>query len=162
MNPERVREPQLKLFKRFHGTYTLLTEAEKQAVEDNLVEYHSTFASMKLTPKDDKAVHSRSPPRLIHPKEDLRVELPLINQNGSFRVLPFSKYASLIFTGRRPNGELFLHVNIRKIKSLIADACTNKNHPVSTLSDAAEFLAVKFLFDQLDCPQACHCLQRAD
>ena len=37
-----------------------------------------------------------------------------------------------------------------------------KNHPVSTLSDAAQHLAGKSLFCKLDCSQAYHCLQMAD
>ena len=53
-------------------------------------------------------------------------------------------------------------MDIRKINSLIADDYTNNNHPVSTLSDAAQHLAGKSLFCKLDCSQAYHCLQMAD
>ena len=49
-----------------------------------------------------------------------------------------------------------------KINSLIADDYTNKNHPISTLSDAAQHLAGKSLFCKLDCSQAYQCLQMAD
>ena len=48
------------------------------------------------------------------------------------------------------------------MNSLIADDYTNNNHPVSTLSDAAQHLAGKSLFCKLDCSQAYHCLQMAD
>ena len=44
----------------------------------------------------------------------------------------------------------------------MADDYTNNNHPVSTLSDAAQHLAGKLLFCELDCSQAYHCLQMAD
>ena len=77
-------------------------------------------------------------------------------------VLPFSKYASPIFAQKKPNGKLRLLVNLRKINTLIADDYTNKNHPVSTLSDAAQHLAGKSLFCKLDCSQTYHCLQMAD
>ena len=117
---------------------------------------------MKLTPKDDKAVYSESIPMLIHPKEDLIVELALMHKYGIITVLPFSKYASPIFAQRKPNGKLRLLVDLRKINSLIADDYTNNNHPVSTLSDAAQHLAGKSLFCKLDCSQAYHCLQIAD
>ena len=53
-------------------------------------------------------------------------------------------------------------MDLRKINSLIADDYTNNNHPVSTLSDAAQHLAGKSLFCKLDCSQAYHCLQMAD
>ena len=75
---------------------------------------------------------------------------------------PFSKYASPIFAQRKPNGKVRLLVDLGKINTLIADDYTNKNHPVSTLSDAAQHLAGKSLFCKLDCSQAYHCLQMAD
>ena len=45
---------------------------------------------------------------------------------------------------------------------MIEDDCTNNNHPVSTLSDAAQNLTGKSLFCKLDCSQVYHCLQMAD
>ena len=98
----------------------------------------------------------------IHLKENLIVELALIHKYGIITVLPFSKYASPIFAQREPNGKLRLLVDLQKMNSLIADDYTNNNHPVSTLSDAAQHSAGKSLFCKLDCPQAYHCLQMAD
>ena len=169
LNPQESTESRNKFLKRFDWTDTLLTETEKQAIEDILVEYHDIFArhrmdigmntefKMKVTPKDDKAVYSQSLPRPIHLKEDLIVELSLMHKYGIVTVLPFSKYASPIFAQRKPNGKLRLLVELRKINSLIADDYTNNNHPVSTLSNAG-----KSLFCKQDCSQAFHCLQMAD
>ena len=81
---------------------------------------------------------------------------------GLITTLPFSKYASLIFAQRKPNGRLRLLVDLRKINALISDDYMNNNHPVSTLSDAAQHLAGEHLFCRLDCSQAYHCLQTAD
>ena len=174
LNPQEGTEYRNKFLKRFDWTDTLLTETDKQAIEDILVEYHDIFArhrmdigmnmefKVKLTPKDDKAVYSQSPPMPIHLKEDLIVESALMHKSGIITVLPFSKYASLIFAQRKPNGKLRLLVDLRKINSLIADDYTNNNHPVSTLSDAAQHLPGKSLFCELDCSQAYHCLQMAD
>ena len=53
-------------------------------------------------------------------------------------------------------------MDLRKINILIADDYTNNNHPVSTLSDAAQHLAGESLFCKLDSSQAYHCLQMAD
>ena len=50
----------------------------------------------------------------------------------------------------------------RKINSLIAEDCTNNNHPVSTLLNAAQHLAGRSFFCKLDCSTAYHCLQMAD
>ena len=124
-NPQESKESRNKSLKRFDWTDTLLTETEKQAIEDILVEYHDIFArhrmdfemntefKMKLTPKDDKAVYSQSLPVPIHLKEDLIVELTLMHNYGIITVLPFSKYASPIFAQRKPIGKLRLLVDLR-------------------------------------------------
>ena len=167
-------ESRTELLKQFDWRDILLTETEKQAVEDIPVEYHDIFArhrmdigmntefKVKLTPKDDKAVNSQSLPMPIHLKEDLIVEPALMHKYGIITVLPFSKFASPIFAQRKPNGKLRLLVDLRKINTLIAVDYTNNNHPVSTLSDAAQQLERKSLFCKLDCSQAYHCLQMAD
>ena len=164
----------MEFLKRFDWTYTLLTETEKKAVEYILVEYHDIFArhrldvgmnkefKVRLTPKDHKAVYSQSLPMPIHLRKDLIVEFALMHKYGIITVLPFSKYASPIFSQRNPNGKLRLLVDLRKINTLIADDYTNNNHPVSTLSDAAQHLASKSLFCKLDCSKAYHCLQMVD
>ena len=120
LNPQESTESRNKFLKRFDWTDTLLTQTEKQAIEDILVEYHDIFArhrvdigmntefKVKLTPKDDKAVYSQSLPMPIHLKEDLIVELALMHKYGIITVLPFSKYASPIFAQRKPNGKLRL------------------------------------------------------
>ena len=150
LNPKDDIESRMEFVKRFDWTDTLLTETEKQAVEDILVEYHNIFAShrmdtgmntefkMKLTPKDTKAVYGESLPMPIHLKEDLFVELALMHKYGITTVLPFSIYASPIFAQRKPNGKLRLLVDLRKINTLIADDYTNIDHPVSILSEAAQ------------------------
>ena len=174
LNPKDDSESRTEILKRFDWTDTLLTETEKQAVADILVEYHDIFArhrmdigmntefKVELAPKDDKAVYSQNLPMPIHLKEDLIVELALMHKYGIITVLPFSKYASSMFAQKKPNGKLRLLVDLKKINTLIADDYPNNNHPVSTLSDTAQHLAGKSLFCKLDCSQAYHCLQIAD
>ena len=53
-------------------------------------------------------------------------------------------------------------VDLRKINNLISYDYINNNHPVSTLVDAAQHMAGKKLFCELDCSQAYHCLQMAN
>ena len=115
LNPQDNTESRNKFLKRFDGTDTLLTETEKRAIEDILVDYHDVFArhrmdigmntesKVKLTPKDEKAVYSQNLPMPIHMKEDLIVELALMHKSGITTVLPFSMYASPIFAQRKPN-----------------------------------------------------------
>ena len=52
-------------------------------------------------------------------------------------------------------------MDLKKINTLTADDYTNINHPVSTLSDAAQHLTGMSLFCKPDCSQAYHCLQMA-
>ena len=78
LNPQESTESRNKFLKQFDRTDALLTETEKQAIEDILVDYHDIFArhrmdigmnreiKVKLTPKDDKAVYSQSLPMPIH------------------------------------------------------------------------------------------------
>ena len=67
-------------------------------------------------------------------KEDIRVELALLQRYGIITTLPFSKYASRIFAQKKPNGKLRLLVDLRKINILISDDYINNNHPVSPLT----------------------------
>ena len=168
LNPKDDIESRMEFLNRFHWTDTLLTETEKQAVEDILVEYHDIFArhrmdigmntefKVKLTPKDNKAVYSQNLPMQIHLKEDLVVKHSLMHNYGIITVLPFPKYASPIFAQKKPNEKLRLLVDLRKINTLIADDYTNNNHTVNNLSDAAQDLAGKSLFCKLDYSQAYH------
>ena len=145
LNPQEGTKSRNKFLKRFDWTNSPLTETEKQAIEDILVEYHDIFArhrmnigmnkefKVKLTPKDNKAVYSQNLPMPIHLKEDLIVELALMHNYGIITELPLSKYVSPNFAQRKPNGKLRLLVDLRKINSLIADDYTNTSHPVSTL-----------------------------
>ena len=116
LNPQESKGSRNKILKRFDWTDTILTETEKQAIEDILVEYHDIFArrrmdfgmntefKLKLTPKDYEALYSQNLPLPIHLKEDLIVELALMYKYGIITVLPFSKYAGPIFAQRKPNG----------------------------------------------------------
>ena len=91
LKPQHNTESRIKFLKRFHWTDAFLTETEKQAIEDILVDYHDIFARyrmdtgsntelrVELTPKDVKAVYSQSLPMPIHLERDLNVELALMH-----------------------------------------------------------------------------------
>ena len=81
---------------------------------------------------------------------------------ASLQHYPLANVFSPIFTQRKPNEKLRLLVDLRKINTLIADYYINNNHPVSTLTYAAQHMAGKNLFCNLDCSQAYHCLQMVD
>ena len=160
----------------FDWTNTTLSPDERKELEEILIEFHDIFArhrfdiginrefKVKLTPNDDRPAYSRNMPTPINLKDDITVELALLHKYGNITTLPFSKYASPIFAQRKPNGRLRLLVDLRKINNLITEDYVNNNHPVSTLSDAAQHqhMAAKKLFRKMDCSQAYHCLQMAD
>ena len=74
LNPQRSIESRSQFLKRFDWTDTLLTETEKQPIEDFLIDYYDILArhrmdtgmntefEVKFIPKDDKAVNSQSLP----------------------------------------------------------------------------------------------------
>ena len=115
-----------------------------------------------MTPEDDFPAYSQCLPTPINLKEDILVELALLHRYGIITTLPFSKYASPILAQKKPKGKLRLLVELRKINNLISNDYINNNHPVSRLYDAAQHIAGKKLFCELDCSQAYHCLQMAD
>ena len=170
-----MKNQKKKFFDHFDWTDTTLSPFEKQHIEDILVHYQDIFArhrfdigtnkeefKSELTPNDDRPAYSQRLPTPIDLKDDTTVELALLHRYGIITTLPFSKYASPIFATRKPNGRLRLLVDLRKIINLISQDYVNNNHPVSTLSDAAQHMAGKKLFCKLDCSQANHCLQMAD
>ena len=149
-----------------HNTLTLF---ERQKVEELLVELHDIFArhrfdigtnGVKLTP--DRPAYSQSLPTPINLKDDITVEFALLHKYGIITTLPFLKYASAIFAQRKPDGRLRLLVDLSKINDRIPEDYVNNNHPISTLSNAAQHMAGKKLFCKLDCSQTYHCLQMAD
>ena len=174
LNAKDDAESRRKFLEGFDWTDELLKKTEKRTVENILVEYHDIYGrhgmgigmnaefKVELTPIDDRAVYSQNLQMPIHPEEDLIVQFALMHNYGIITVLPFSKYASLNFAQRNPNGNLRLLLDLRKVKTLIADDYTNNNHPVSTLSDAAQHQTGKSLFCDSHFSQAYPCLQMAD
>ena len=146
----------------------MLQQHEVKQIEALLVEVYDIFAShrfdngdneeftVKLTPRDESPAYSQSLPTPVNLKEDILVELALLRKNGIITTLRFSKYASPIFTKKKPNGKVRILIDLREIKNLSSDEYINNNHPVSTLTDAAQQMAGKKQFCKLDCSQAYH------
>ena len=157
----------------FDWTVSTLQPDAKQAVEDLLVDFLDMFArhrfdngintefGVQLTPLNNRPAYSQSLSAPINLKDYFLVELALLHKYGIITPLPFSKYASPIFAQKKSNEKLRLLVDFRKINQLTADVHIKNNHPVSTLTDAAQHMAGKNLFCKLDCSQAYHCLQMA-
>ena len=151
----------------------MLQQHEIRQIKTLLEEFHDIFArhsfaigvneefTVKLTPKDESPAYSQSLPIPVNLIEIILVELAMLHKYGII-TLPFSKYATPIFAQKKPNEKLRLLVGLRKINNLISDDYVNNNHPVSTLTDAAQHMAGKKLFCKLDCSHVYHCLPMAD
>ena len=149
-NPHDDEQSRKTFLDNFDWSDTTLTLFERRKVEELLVEIHDVFAlhrfdigtnrdfKIKLTPIDDRPAYSQSLRTPINLKDDITVELALLHKHGIITTLPFSKYASPVFVQRKPNGRLRLFVDLRKINNLISNDYVSNNHPVSTLSDAAQ------------------------
>ena len=111
----------------------------------------NTKFNVQRTPLDNKPAYSQSLPAPINHKDDILVELALLHKDGIIATLLFSKYASPIVAQRERNGKRRLLVDLRKIDALTSDNYINNNHPVSTLTDATQNMAGKYLFCKLDC-----------
>ena len=150
-----MKHPENYFFSNFDWSDTTLSPEERQQVEKILLDFHDIFArhrfdigtnrefKVKLTSNDDRPAYSQSLLTPINLKDDITVELALLHKYGIITSLPFSKYASPIFAQRKPNGRLRLLVDLRKINNLIIEDYINNNHPVSTLSDAAQHMVGK-------------------
>ena len=107
-------------------------------------------------------MYTQSLPTPTNLKDYLLVELALMQKYGIIMTFPYSKYSSPIFAQRKPNGKLRILVVLRRINHLLKDDYNQHNHPVTTIVDAAQHMADKKYFCNLDWSQAYHCLQVAD
>ena len=174
LNPTCDDEQRQVFLKNFSWDDSILTEHEQQRIEELLVKYQTIFArhrldigintdfKIKLTPKHDDPVYAQRLPTPTNLKDDLLVELALMQEYGIITTLPYSKYSSPIFAQRKPNGKLRILVDLRRINHLLKNDYNKHNHPVTTFANAAQHMAGKKYFCKLDCSQAYHCLQRAD
>ena len=174
IDPHINDEHRNQFLQRLKWNESILKVDEKQQVEDLLIEFSYIFAkyrfdvgynseiSMKLTPEHDQPVYTQSPPTPIHLREELQVELALLQYFGIITSLNHSKYSSAISAHRKPNGELRILVDLRRINHLLLHDYQNNNFPISTMADTTAHFAGKSIFCKLDCSQAYHCVQMAD
>ena len=148
----------------FDWTDSTFDKQTRQAFEEVLDEFQDISARhrldigikndfrVKLTELDGSPAYSQSPTTTINLKEGVTVELALLQKNCNITILPFNKYVTLLFARRKPNAKIRLFVDLRKISFLISDDYINNNHPVSTLTDAAQQMASKNYFVDLIVP----------
>ena len=146
----------------FKWSDSVLSDKDKERTEQLLIEFNDIFTrhrldigythkfSVKLTPDTNRPVYSKTQRISIHLKDNLLVELALLQYYGVITTFPFSRYSSPIFAKRKPNGKLRILVDLRKINHLIRNDYNNNNFPIATLADAGTHLADKKLFCNMD------------
>ena len=143
-------------------------------MQELLVDYNDIFAKhrfdvgyntelkVKLTPAHDLPVFVQSPPTPIHLRDEILVELALMQYYGIVTLLPNSKYSSPIFAQRKSSGKLRILIDLRRVNHLLRNEYSNNNFPIPNMTDAVHHFAGKTLFTNLECSQAYHCVQMAD
>ena len=154
LNPQDNGKSRQSFLSNFVWSDTTFRPEEQKRIEEILIDFHDIFAGhvfdigtncefkVKLTPNDDRPAYSQRLPTPINLK-DITVELALLHKYGIITTFLFSKSARPVFAQLNSNGRLRLLVDLRKLKNLITEDYINNNHPVSTLSDAAQHMAEK-------------------
>ena len=132
----------------FQWEQSILSPQEKQTMEALLVKYHDIFAiprldigistvfKIKSTPKHDKLVYAQSLHTPTNLKDDLLVELALMQEYGNITTLPYNTYSSPMFAQRKPNGKLRILIDLSRMNHLLKNYYSLHNHPVTTRADA--------------------------
>ena len=166
LDPNKSAEMRAEYLGKFNWEGTILNAQERARLEELLVEYNDIFSrhrwdiggnseiKVKLTPEHDEPVFKRSPPCPIHYKDDLMVELALMQYHGIITTLSSSKYSSPIFCQRKSNGKLRILIDLRRINHLIRHDYDQNNFPIANMTDASAHLAGKKMFTKFDCRQA--------
>ena len=174
LNPKTNLHGRPEFLKKFAWDTCVLSADEKSKLEDFLVEYHNVFAKhrfdvgyntelkIKLTPAHQLPVYVQGPPAPIHLRDEILVELALLQNFNITTTLSHSKYSSPIFVHRKPSGKLRILIDLRRVNHLLRQDYLNSNFPISNMTDATNHFAGKKLFCKLDCSQAYHCVQMAD
>ena len=173
-DPKSNDEDRAKFLSNFDWSTSVLTPSEKLELEKLLVEFSDIFAKhrfdvgynteikIKLTPSHNLPVYVQSPPTPIHLRDELLVELALMQYYNLITTLPQSRYSSPIFVQRKKSGCLRILIDLRRINHLLKEDYMNSNFPISNMQDATNHFVGKKLFTKLDCSQAYHCVQVAD
>ena len=174
IDPKNNKNDRKRFLDKFNWEKTLLTKPQIKQIENLLVENYDLFAKhrfdvgyntemkIKLTPSHDLPVYMQSPNTPIHLREELLIELALMQYYNLITTLTHSKYGSPIFAQRKSSGKLRILIDLRRINHLLRDDYKETNFPISNMNDATNHFAGKKLFNKLDCSQAYHCVQMAD
>ena len=122
---------------------------------------YNTELKIKLTPEHPLPVYVQGPPAAIHLRDEILVELALLQYFNIITTLSHPKYSSPIFVHRKSSGKLSILFDLRRVNHLLRHNYLNSNFPISNMTDATNHFAGKNLFCKLDSSQAYHFVQMA-
>ena len=94
---------------------------------------YNTELKVELTPAHDLPVYVQTPPTPIHLRDEILVELALMQYYGIVTLLPNSKYRSPIFAQRKPSGKLRKLIHLRRVNHLLRNDYSDNNFPISNI-----------------------------
>ena len=163
MKPTENSRDRREFLKKFSWDTCAINNDQKEDLEEFLVEYHDVFAKhrfdvgyntevkIKLTPEHPLPVYVQGPPAPIHLRDELLVELALLQSFDIITTLSHSKYSSPIFVHRKASGKMRLLIDLRRVNHLLRHDYVNSNFPTPNMTDATNHFAGKKLFCKLDC-----------
>ena len=113
LDPQQNSSNREIFLQQFHWSRSALTAEQTQEMQKLLVEYRDIFAKhrfdvgyitelkVKLTRDHDLPVYVQSPPTTIHLRDEILVELGLMQYYGIVTLLSYSKHSSPIFAQRK-------------------------------------------------------------
>ena len=131
LDPQQNSGDRETFLKQFDWSKSALTAEQIQEMQELLVEYNDIFAKhrfnvgyntelkVKLTPAHDLPVYVQSPPTPILLRDEILVELALMQYYGIVTLLPNSKYSSPIFAQRKSSGKLRILIDLRRVNHLL-------------------------------------------
>ena len=103
LDPTKDSESRKNFLSKFRWDNSILTEQEKEQIEELLVSFHNVFArhnydvggndqfKIKLAPETQRPVYTQSPPIAIHLREEILIDLAIMQYFGIITTLPYSK-----------------------------------------------------------------------
>ena len=128
---------------------SIFSHEQKKHMENLLVIYHKIFARhrldlgkstgcpVKLTPEHNKPIYSTNPATPLHLRDELIVELALMQYYDIFTILPISRYSSPVFAQRKSSGKLRILIDLRRINHLLRNDYNNNHYRTPTMADAS-------------------------
>ena len=155
LDPQRNSGDRKTILKQFDWSKCALTAEEIQEMQELLVDSDDDFAKqrfdvgyntelkVKLTPAHDLPVYVQSPATPIHLRDEILVELALMQYYDTVTLLPKSKYSRPILAQRKSSGKLRILIDLRRVIHLLRNDYSNNNFPTSNMTDATPFITLQ-------------------